>query len=144
MFFKIGILKNFAIITGKHLCWSFFLIKLQTWRSEDSNTGVFMWIFLRIAFFIKYLRWLLLKKVKTNIKSTWFIFLRDWLYYVDKSIMTLNSKDSAKLQRYSSRNTNKQKHEKLNIERRKPSFTKRIGGYNFVAPLSVILLLSLT
>ena len=29
MFFKIGVLKNFANFTRKHLCWSFFLIKLQ-------------------------------------------------------------------------------------------------------------------
>ena len=28
MFFKIGVLKNFVIFTGKYLCWSFFLIKL--------------------------------------------------------------------------------------------------------------------
>ena len=25
--FKIGILKNFAIFTGEHLCWCIFLIK---------------------------------------------------------------------------------------------------------------------
>ena len=29
MFFKLGVLANFAIFTGKHLCWSLFLIKLQ-------------------------------------------------------------------------------------------------------------------
>ena len=29
MFFKLGVLKNFANFTGKHLCWSLFLIKLQ-------------------------------------------------------------------------------------------------------------------
>ena len=29
MFFKIGVPKNFANFTGKHLPWSFFLIKLQ-------------------------------------------------------------------------------------------------------------------
>ena len=29
MFFEIGVLKNFAIFRGKHLCWSVFLIKLQ-------------------------------------------------------------------------------------------------------------------
>ena len=29
MFFKIGALKNFANFTGKHLCWSLFLIQLQ-------------------------------------------------------------------------------------------------------------------
>ena len=69
--------------------------------------------FLRTAFFIKHFRWLLLNKVKTNVKSTWFILLPDWLYYVIKSIMILNSKHSAKLQRYRSRNTKKQKHKKL-------------------------------
>ena len=42
MFFKIGVLKNFAIITGNHPCWRLFLIKLQVWRC--SNTGVFLWI----------------------------------------------------------------------------------------------------
>ena len=31
MFFKKGVLKNFANITEKHLCWSLFLIKLQSW-----------------------------------------------------------------------------------------------------------------
>ena len=29
MFFKIGVLKNFAIFTGKHPWWSLFLIKLK-------------------------------------------------------------------------------------------------------------------
>ena len=48
-FFKIGALKNFAIFTGKHLCWSFFLIKLLVWRlatllNRNSNPGVFLWI----------------------------------------------------------------------------------------------------
>ena len=28
MLFKIGVLKNLTIFTGKHLCWSLFLIKL--------------------------------------------------------------------------------------------------------------------
>ena len=32
MFFKIGVLKIFAVFTGKHQRWSLFLIKLQTWR----------------------------------------------------------------------------------------------------------------
>ena len=30
MFYKIGVLKNFAKFTRKHLCWSHFLIKLHT------------------------------------------------------------------------------------------------------------------
>ena len=29
MLFEIDVLKNFAIFTEKHLCWSLFLIKLQ-------------------------------------------------------------------------------------------------------------------
>ena len=33
MFFKIGVVKNFAIVTGNHLRWSLFLIRLQTFRS---------------------------------------------------------------------------------------------------------------
>ena len=34
IFFKIVILKNFAIFTAKHLCRSRFLIKLQAWSPE--------------------------------------------------------------------------------------------------------------
>ena len=41
MFFKIGVLKNSAILTGKRLCWSLFLIKVQ---ASGSYTGVFLWI----------------------------------------------------------------------------------------------------
>ena len=34
MFFKIGVLKNIAIYTGKHLCLNLFLIKLQALLSD--------------------------------------------------------------------------------------------------------------
>ena len=49
MFFNIGVLKNFAIFTGKHLCWRLFLIRLQafspvTFLKRDSYTDVFLWI----------------------------------------------------------------------------------------------------
>ena len=45
MFFKKVVLKNFAIFTGKYLCWSLFLIQLQAFRpatllKRDSNTVV--------------------------------------------------------------------------------------------------------
>ena len=48
MLFKIGILKNFVNFTGKHLCLTFFVIKLQavtpaTLLKTDSNTGIFLW-----------------------------------------------------------------------------------------------------
>ena len=44
MFFKTGVLKNSANFTGKDLCWSFFLRKLQAQRpvtlfKKVSNTG---------------------------------------------------------------------------------------------------------
>ena len=44
MFFKTGVLKMFAISTGKHLCWSLFLIKLQasTLLKRCSNLDVFL------------------------------------------------------------------------------------------------------
>ena len=57
IFSKIGVLKNFAIFTRKHLFCSLFLIKLQPFRpatlfKKDFNTSVFLWIlrfFLRTA-----------------------------------------------------------------------------------------------
>ena len=47
MFFKIDVLEKFAIFAGKYLCWSYFLIKLQAWKSaillkRDSNTDAFL------------------------------------------------------------------------------------------------------
>ena len=57
MFFKISVLKNFAIFTGKHLRWSLFLIKLQAFRCSPVNTAKFS----RAAVFIEHLRWLLLQ-----------------------------------------------------------------------------------
>ena len=40
-FFKIGVLKNFAIFRGKHLCWSLFLIKLRA-CNFPVNTAEFL------------------------------------------------------------------------------------------------------
>ena len=44
MFYKLDILKSFANFTGKHLCWSLFLIKLKTRNliKGGSNTGVIL------------------------------------------------------------------------------------------------------
>ena len=43
--FEISSIKNFALFTGKHLFWGFFLMKLQAFKpatffKSDSNTGV--------------------------------------------------------------------------------------------------------
>ena len=55
MFFKIGVLKNFANYTGEYLCWSLFLIKLQPLRpttllKRDFSTGCFL---VKFAKFLK-------------------------------------------------------------------------------------------
>ena len=57
MFFKIGVVKNFANFTEKQLCWSHFLIRMQVRRTStllkrDTDTGVFLVKFL-ITFFLK-------------------------------------------------------------------------------------------
>ena len=64
MFFKIGALKNFAIFTGKCLCWSLFLIKLQAYnfikrRFQHMSFPMNIAKFLR-NFYIKHFRSLLL------------------------------------------------------------------------------------
>ena len=73
MFFKNGVLKNFAILTRKHLCWSKFIKK-------KSNKDVFRWILQKFpeqifyrtppvgffwTFILKYLKLLLLKETQT-------------------------------------------------------------------------------
>ena len=78
IFFKIGVIKNFTNFIGKHQCWSIFSIKLQAWRpatllKRGSNTGVFLWKFLRTPFFTEHVQWLLLKKPR---RSLWFIVWR--------------------------------------------------------------------
>ena len=52
------VLKNFAIFTGKHLCWSIFLIKLLAFRCFPVNIPKLL---RAAAFFIEHLRWLLLQ-----------------------------------------------------------------------------------
>ena len=48
-FVKNGVFKNFTNFTGKYLCWSLFLTKLQVFRPAtlllkwDSNIGAFLW-----------------------------------------------------------------------------------------------------
>ena len=57
-----AVLKNFAIFTGKHLCCSLCLIKLQAFRTavllkRDSNTGV------SFVKFVKFLRTPIFKNI---------------------------------------------------------------------------------
>ena len=92
MFFKMDVLKNFIMFTGKHLCWSLFLVKLQAWRHFAE--------FLRIAIFIEHLWWLLECRVITlkevQVASAFFlrcffrkIFLNSWS--IGRRISTMES-----------------------------------------------------
>ena len=69
-FFKIGVRKNFAILTGKHLRWCLFLIKLLDLRPtillKRDSTQMFSykyWEILKNSFFIEHLWWLLLTPI---------------------------------------------------------------------------------
>ena len=74
MFFKMGILKNLANFTGKHLCWSLFLIKLQAFqacnfikkRLQHRCFPMKFAKFIRTPFLKEHLRWLLLKLPKNH------------------------------------------------------------------------------
>ena len=57
MFFKIGVRKNFAILTGKYLCWSLFLIKTPTQLFSYEYCEMFK----EQLFWKEYLQWLLLR-----------------------------------------------------------------------------------
>ena len=57
MFFKTGFLKISINFTGKHLCWSLFLIKLQAFRTAPllkrvSNTAEIFKTFQNTFFYI--------------------------------------------------------------------------------------------
>ena len=57
--FKIGVLKNFAIFTGKHLYWSLSLLK-------ETPTQMFSSAYCKIfknSFFVEQLQWLLLYEI---------------------------------------------------------------------------------
>ena len=80
MLFKIGVLENFAIFTGKHPCWSLFKIKLQVRKPAALLTRTLTQSFfenimksLKTTFLIEHLRWLLLHcKLSLKIRSSHF------------------------------------------------------------------------
>ena len=73
MFFKGGVLNSYAIFTGKHLRWSPFLIKFQSFRPATLKVTpmkVFYgdyWKNFKKTFFIEHLCWLLLLLVKEDL-----------------------------------------------------------------------------
>ena len=65
MFFKTGVFNNFGIFTETHLCWSLFFKKLQVKlfkkKLQHMCFPVNIEKFVRAAFLIKHVWWLLLK-----------------------------------------------------------------------------------
>ena len=95
MFFKIGVLKNYANSTGKHLWWIFFLIKLQPQRpatslKRDSNTGVFL---SNLRNFEEHL-WCLLsdKESRVQPKQKRHSISSDYLYYFFRSLIIISNR----------------------------------------------------
>ena len=84
-FIKKVLSKNFAIFTGKHLCWRLFFLE-STLFKRVSNTSVFVWIlwkFLRTLIFKKICQRLLLSLPKICSKYGVFLFFSvcpDWIW----------------------------------------------------------------
>ena len=58
-----GVLKSFLVFTGKHLCWSLFIINLQAFYWQETLTQVFLSGYCEIfknSFIIERFWWLLL------------------------------------------------------------------------------------
>ena len=66
MLLQIGILKNFAIFTGKRLCWSIFLIKFIKKRLQHGCLSLNVTKVLRAAKVLEHLRWLFLEAEEEN------------------------------------------------------------------------------
>ena len=80
MYFKIGVLENFTTFTGKYLCWSLFLRKLQACnfvqkRLQHRNFPVNIAKFLRTIFFIKLWNNILSPQIFTQRSLSFWIML---------------------------------------------------------------------
>ena len=103
-FFEIGILKNFANFTWKHLSWSLFLINLEAWSpanllKRDSNTCFFLWKMLNFKkaafsqntsgscfYFWSCSYWSIIKKLLSRLKI---LIIRKRVYFSLKVIFSV-------------------------------------------------------
>ena len=128
MFFKIGVLKNFIRFTGKHLCWSLFLIKLQAFRPAKLQHCCFPFKlvnFLKTLSFAEHLRWLLLY-------NTEFLYLQREIALMDVEFKTPNrQKQRRKNKRLVSQNNRLKMQTEINSYGTKYDHTQTIIGCNF-------------
>ena len=100
MIFKIGVLKDFAVCTGKHLCWSLFLMTFQVWRSatllKRLQHKVFSCVYCEIfrnSFFIDHLChlwWLLLKKSYWNPSQGFHILMNVYEFFKFSTLRSIS------------------------------------------------------
>ena len=83
VFCKKGILKNVANFTGKHLCWSVFLIKLQAWRLAVSKLST-----LTDVFPCKSCKLLRTPTLKNICDCFWLILIVFFYYHLDVNLKT--------------------------------------------------------
>ena len=85
IFWNIGVLTNFSIFTGKYLCWSLFLIKLEaswrpvTFKCEHCKVCI-------SSGFIEHLWWLLLKIRAQNRKASFYYFFKQVTFSTYESV----------------------------------------------------------
>ena len=88
MYFRKGVLKNFAMFTGKHLCWSLFFNKyaglkasnIIKKRLQHNFFSVKFAKFLRTPFFTQHAQWLLLEI--SHEFSLYCIWNNEWCHFV--------------------------------------------------------------
>ena len=69
MYFKIGVLKSFGLVTGKHMCWSLLLITLQAFFDRTSLVAAFCCFKKLISFSGKH-QWLTLNRFIFLVNTT--------------------------------------------------------------------------
>ena len=79
IFFKIGVLKNFANLTGKHLCWS-EVCNFTKKRLQHGCFPVKFPKFLRTSSFAEHLRWVLLYTLPLFTLTCLYLFALTYLY----------------------------------------------------------------
>ena len=87
-----SVLKNITKFTGKHLCWSLFLIKLDAWRPEacsftkkriqSKSFPVYFVFFLWTILLIEHLRWLHLEVHKIRWNSVLILPLHEFCFLI--------------------------------------------------------------
>ena len=79
MYFRIGALKDFAMFTGKDLCWSLSLINIQAWRPVTLlRRDSVKFAKLRTTIFTEHIRWL---PLEISHELSFYCIWEQWMVY---------------------------------------------------------------